>query len=637
MGHDDRLGPGAEPLASLLDSPSSRRSLLKGGVGLAAALLSPGRLLASATDAGLLPGSTSDRVVVADGYSYDVIIRWGDPLFADAEALDAAAVARGSLLDMAPTIAERQFGYNNDAVHFFPLEGSSSRGIVCVNHEYTNEELFLPGLVRIETADPQQIADYVRRHPGVVPLTQAMHGVSILVVERDERGHWNHVVGTPYARRITGASSCEITGPARGHPLLRTAADRSGTRVLGTLNNCAGGETPWGTYLTAEENVDHYFGNGAALARADASVQQAHRRVPPRAASIHGWEHVDARFDLGREPTELLRFGWIVEIDPYDPAARPKKRTALGRCKHEGAATAMTRDGRLAVYTGDDDRFEYLYKFVTAGRVHPTDRAANRDLLDRGVLYVARFDSDGSGRWLPLVQGQGPLTAANGFATQADVVLRAREAADLLGATPMDRPEDVAPDAATGRVYVALTNNKDRAAAATRGEYNGRELDLGPNAANPQGPNPYGHVIEIEEADGDCGAEAFRWGLFLAGGESAAPSPFGSPDNLALDRAGNLWIVTDGTQPGGFNNGCYIVPTRGPERGRIRQVMSAPRGAEVCGCSFTPDGSTLLLSIQHPGEGGSLAAPTSQWPDGPGRVPRPSLIALELPQPGDRG
>ena len=633
MGHDDRLGPGAEPLASLLGSTSSRRSLLKGGIGLAAALMSPGRLLASPAVAGPLPGSTSDRVVVADGYGYDVIIRWGDPLFADAEALDAAAVARGSLLDMAPTIVERQFGYNNDAVHCFPLEGSSSRGIVCVNHEYTNEELFLPGLVRIETADPRQMADYVRRHPGVVPLTQAMHGISVFVIERDPQGRWRHVAGTPYARRITGASLCEITGPARGHPLLRTVADRSGTRVFGTLNNCAGGQTPWGTFLTAEENVDYYFGGGAELGRSDATVQQAHRRLPPRSASIHGWEHVDARFDLGREPTELLRFGWIVEIDPYDPAALPKKRTALGRCKHEGAATAMTRDGRLAVYSGDDDRFEYLYKFVTAERVHPTDRAANRDLLDRGVLYVARFDADASGRWLPLLQGQGPLTAANGFATQADVVLRAREAADLLGATPMDRPEDVAPDAATGRVYVALTNNKDRAAASMRGEYNGRELDLGPNAANSRGPNPYGHVIEIEEAGGDCGAETFRWGLFLAGDESAAPSPFGSPDNLALDRAGNLWIVTDGTQPGGFNNGCYVVPTRGPERGRIRQVMSAPRGAEVCGCSFTPDGATLLLSIQHPGEGGSLAAPTSQWPDGPGRVPRPSLIALELPQP----
>jgi secreted PhoX family phosphatase len=524
--------PGRAP-----DGAISRRSLLKSGASLAAALTAPGRLLATADVVRPLPGSTADRVFVADGYRYDVILRWGDPLFAGAVALDATAAARGSLRDMTPAVAEWQFGYNNDAVHCFPLEGSASRLIVCVNHEYTNEELFLPGLVRIETADPRQMADYVRRHPGIVPLTQAMHGVSIFVIERDERGRWQHVVGT---------------------------------------------------FLTAEENVDYYFGHGSALSRADAGIQQAHRRMPPRAASIHGWEHVESCFDLGREPTELLRFGWIVEIDPYDPAALPKKR------------------------------------------------AANRDLLDDGVLHTARFDPDGSGRWLPLVHGVGPLTASNGFGSQADVVLRMREAADLLGATPMDRPEDVAPDAGTGRVYLALTSNQDRAATPMRGEYNGREIDLGPDAANPRGPNPFGHIVEIEEAGGDCGADAFRWGLFLAGGESAAPSRFGSPDNLALDRAGNLWIVTDGTQPGGFNNGCYVVPTRGPERGRIRQVLSAPRGAEVCGCSFTPDGATLLLSIQHPGEGGSLAAPGSQWPDGPGRVPRPSLIALDLPPHGER-
>jgi len=631
MRRDDRSGPGAETLESLLQLATSRRTILKGGAGLAAMLVAPGRMLAAASVARPLPGSTADRIIVADGYSHDVLIRWGDPLFAGAPALDAAAVARGQMHRMSPADAELQFGYNNDAVHFFPLDGSSRRGVVCVNHEYTNEELFLPGLVRIETADPRQMAEFVRRHPDVVPLTQAMHGVSVLVVERDRQGRWQHVIGTPYARRVTGTTPCSITGPARGHPMLRTFEDPAGTRVLGTLNNCAGGQTPWGTFLTAEENVDRYFGNGAALAGADPAVREAHRRLPPRVASMHGWEQVDPRFDLAREPRELLRFGWIVEIDPYDPSATPRKRTALGRCKHECAATALTRDGRLAVYSGDDDRFEYLYKFVTAARVHPTDRAANMDLLDHGVLYVARFDADSGGRWLPLVHGQGPLVAANGFASQADVLIKLRAAADLLGATPMDRPEDVAPDAATGRVYLALTSNEHRAAEAKPGHFNGRELDLGPNAANPRGPNPYGHIVELDEEGGDCGAESFRWGIFLAGGDTAAPSPFGSPDNLALDRAGNLWIVTDGSQPGGFNNGCYVVPTRGPERGRIRQVMSAPRGAEVCGCSFTTDGSTLLLCIQHPGEGGSLADPISQWPDGPGHVPRPSLVALELP------
>lgn len=624
----DRQGPGAQPLAGLLGAAITRRGLLKGGAALSAALALPGGAGAAAAGIARLPGSNADEVLLAPGLASDLVIRWGDPLFPDAPALDARAAARGGLLAVAPGVAGRQFGYNNDAVHFFPLGESPGRGLLCVNHEYTNEELFLPGLADLEDLPAGTIEAYVRRHPQVVALTLAMHGASVVMVERDRRGRWRHVAGSRYARRITGATPCELTGPARGHRLLRTSADPAGVMVLGTLNNCAGGQTPWGTFLTAEENVDKYFGGGASLERADAALREAHRRLPPRPHGEHGWEHVEPRFDLAREPAEMLRFGWIVEIDPLDPRSVPRKRTALGRCKHECAATALTRDGRLAVYSGDDDRFEYLYKFVTAGRVDPARREANLDLLDSGTLYVARFDADGSGRWLALVQGQGPLTGANGFATQGDVVLRARAAADLLGATPLDRPEDVAPDAASGRVYVALTNNAARRPVSTRGSWNGRELDLGIDAANPRGPNPWGHVVEIEEEGGDCGARAFRWGLLLAAGPDAGPSPLGSPDNLALDRHDHLWIVTDGRQPGGHHNGCFVVPTRGPERGRPRQVMSAPAGAEVCGCAFTPDGSTLFLAIQHPGEGGTLERPVSSWPDGPGHVPRPSVIAL---------
>jgi hypothetical protein len=622
-----KQGPGADTLDALLATVVARRVLLKGAAALAAAAVMP-RGVAAAGLRGALPGSRADRVELARGLVHDLVIRWGDPLFADAPALDARVAVRGGLLALPAGAAGRQYGYNNDAVHFFPLDGDPRRGLLCVNHEYTNEELFLPGLEDLETLDPARIEAFVRRHPQVVPLTMAMHGVSVLEVARGPRGAWRHVPATRYARRITAATPCAIGGPARGHRLLRTGYDPGGVAVLGTLNNCAGGQTPWGTFLTAEENVDDYFGGGAALARADAALREAHRRFPAKHSGRHGWEFVEPRFDLAREPTEMLRFGWIVEIDPFDPAAVPVKRTALGRFKHECAATALARDGRLAVYSGDDDRFEYLYKFVSADRVNPTSREANRDLLDRGTLHVARFDGDGSGRWLPLVQGQGPLVAANGFANQGDVVLKTRAAADLLGATPMDRPEDVAPDGASGRVYVSLTNNALRRPVSTQGRFNGRKLDLGPDAANPRGPNTFGHVIEIEEARGDCGATAFAWRLFLAGGESDGSAGPGSPDNLALDREGNLWIVTDGTQPGGTNNGCWVVPTRGPQRGQPRQVMSAPTGAEVCGCVFTPDGSALLLAVQHPGGGGTLARPVSSWPDGPGHVPRPSLIAV---------
>jgi secreted PhoX family phosphatase len=604
----------------------SRRRLLKGGAALGLSLALPRAVLAAAN--GDRAGLRADRVGTAAGFVHDVVLRWGDPLFPGAPALDAAAAARGGLLEMRPGLAARWFGYNCDAVHFFPLEGNSSRGLACVNHEYTNEELFLPGIASMGKASPAEVEAYVRLHPSVVALTQAMHGVSVAVIERGPGGDWRHAMDAGYARRITANSPCSITGPARNHPLLSTAADPAATMVLGTLANCAGGQTPWGTFLTAEENVQDYFGGAAALERADPRIREAHRRLPPRAASIHGWEHVEPRFDLGQSPTELLRFGWIVEIDPYDPTATPRKRTALGRFQHECAASAMTRDGRLAVYSGDDSRFEYVYKFVTASRVHPTDRSANRDLLDRGTLYAARFNDDGSGEWLALRHGDGPLVAANGFSDQGDVVIRARAAADLLGATPMDRPEDIAPDGATGRVFISLTNNALRRPGPTQGESGGRQLDLGPNAANPRGPNEYGHVMELVEEDADTAATRFAWRIFLFGGEAQAGDPLGSPDNLDLDQQGNLWVVTDGKQPGGGSNGCFRVPTSGAGAGVAQQVLSAPPGSEVAGCAFVPDGKALLLSIQHPGEGGHLARTVSTWPDGPGHLPRPSLIAL---------
>jgi secreted PhoX family phosphatase len=602
----------------------TRRGILKGGAALGIAFLAPGCVRGSAP----LAGERGGGLETAPGYVHDLVLRWGDPLFPGTPPLDAAAALEGRLLDIPPALAERWFGYNCDAVHYFPLEATAGRGLLCVNHEYTNEELFLPGASPAYRDDGVEPAAFVARHPQLVPLTQAMNGVSVVVVEKSPGGGWRHVPGQRQTRRITPHTPCEITGPARGHPLLRTAADPAGVTVLGTVANCAGGQTPWGTFLSAEENVQYFFGNGLAIEAAAAEIREAHRRFPPRRASRHGWEHGESRFDLGRSPTEMLRFGWVVEIDPYDPVSVPRKRTALGRFQHECAAAALTKDGRVAVYSGDDSRFEYVYKFVSRDRVHATDRAANRDLLDHGTLYVARFDADGTGEWLPLVHGQGPLVPGNGFANQADVVIKVRAAADLLGATPMDRPEDIAPDAETGRVFVALTNNGDRAAVATPGTYSGRELDLGPNAANPRGPNPFGHVVEIREEGADTAATHFAWRIFLAGGPAAPGVALGSPDNLDLGRNGDLWIVTDGAQPGGGRNGCFVVPTAGPDAGRATQVMSAPTGSEISGCAFVPDGTGLLLTIMHPGDGGNLEPLLSSWPDGPGHVPRPSLVAL---------
>lgn len=611
----------------LPDGGLSRRAVLKGGAAFAIGLALPGcgrTLLAGPP----LAGHRGDAIAVAPGYAWDVVLRWGDPLFDEADALDAEAVMRGVLLESDPEIAARQFGYNGDDVEFFALEDSPASGIVCVNNEYTNQELFLPDVADLGKLDPGRLADLVRRHPQVVRLTQAMHGISITVIERDAEGRWRHVPGSRFARRITAYTPCDITGPARGHPLMRTHADPEGGRVLGTVANCAGGRTPWGTYLSAEENIDYYFGNAAALGDANERLREAYRRLGPWRVSRHAWDLVDRRFDAGVEPAECLRFGWIVEVDPYDPSAPPRKRTALGRFMHEAATSAVTKDGRLAVYLGDDAKFEYVYKFVTTGRVDLDDRAANRDLLDEGTLYVARFGEDGRGRWLPLRHGDGPLVAANGFSDQGEVVIKARAAADLLDATPMDRPEDIAADPVSGRVYVALTKNPDRRAVSGRGVVAGREVELGANAANPRGPNPFGHIVEIVEDAADTAAESFAWRIFASGGATQAGESFGCPDNMSLDASGNLWIVTDGDQPGGGNDGCFVIPTSGPEAGHARQVLAAPVGAEVCGCEFTPDGRTLLLTIQHPGEGGTLDRPLSSWPDGPGRAPRPSLIAL---------
>jgi secreted PhoX family phosphatase len=479
--------------------------------------------------------------------------------------------------------------------------------------------------------------------------------VGLSVVELARQATWGYVQGSRYNRRVTAHTPMEIAGPARGHPLLNPR-NESAPLAFGTLGNCAAATTPWRTYVTAEENVDDYFGNGGA-ATLDAATELAHRRFGFRQRdSAHRWEYVDARFDAAANPTELLKFGWIVELDPFDPASRPKKRTALGRFKHEGATTVLAADGRAVVYMGDDQQFEYFYKFVSRGRFDPAQPQANRDLLDDGTLYVARLDDDGSGEWLPLVHGTHPeLAPQRGFASQADVLLRCREAADRLGATPLDRPEDVAVNPRTGNVYLACTQNLGRDGGTA--VVGGRTLDTRTDRASPRAPNTAGHVIELIEQGADAAATSFRWEIFLLagapnreqlvaalpaehagslaanvtyfGGVTAAGdlSAFANPDNLGFDADGNLWIVTDGNQPGDDNNGCFVCPTEGPERGQVRQFMSGPVGAEVCGCEFA--GGALFLTLQHPGQAGSATRPQSHWPDGGEAAPRPSLVAIE--------
>ncbi len=636
-----------------------RRAFVKGaglvGVGLAlrSTALTPRAAHASGDPGAHLtftpvPPTNLDAIVLAPGYIHDVVIRWGDPIRPAGPVFD--------LHNQSKVRQELQFGFNCDFVAQLPLPAwlekqvawlgrptafsawllgitfphlrrtTSPRALLWVNHEYTTGGDMFPGY---DASNPTQ---------AQVDTELAAHGGSILGLHQDTGGRWVFDIASPFNRRITGETQIELSGPLAGHALVQTSADPTGRKVRGMLNNCGGGITPWGTILSAEENFDQYFANGSALDPAKAAFYA--RLAPPSGASERKWERFHARFDLAAEPNEYARFGYIVEVDPYDPTSVPKKRTALGRFKHEAAVPTVARDKRVVIYSGDDARFEYVYKFVTTGRFHAHDRAGNLDLLDSGALYVAKFSADGSGTWLPLVHGQGPLTATNGFPSQAEVLLNPRAAADRLGATKMDRPEDVEVSPVTGKVYVACTNNSKRTAVA---------VDPGEVAANPRLGNRWGHVVEITEDGGDNAAMTFRWEIFLLCGDPALPqgtyfagfdpsrvSPLSCPDNLDFDEAGNLWIATDGaTASPGFelrNDGIFAVPTEGSDRGFVRQFLSGPAGCEVASLKLSTDGRALFATIQHPGEGMGIPNGQSSWPDGNNSPPRPSVVAVRHTQ-----
>jgi len=646
----------SETFRSLLRRRLSRRTLLRGSASVLACSTLPASVWPQTKGAPFgfarVTASREDRVIVPEGYLSDVVIRWGDALTAGGESLDARRVAAGGLLERGAAAAQaRQFGFNCDGIGLFAL--ADSRWLMCVNHEFPIPDLMFPGWA--EARRNRTRHELVRARPGTVAYMQASVGVSVVELEYD--GAWGFRRDSRFNRRITATTAMQFAGPAENHALLAGVDADGPGRVLGTLCNCAGGTTPWGTYLTAEENTDDFFGN-LEQAELPSGLARAYERFGARAReSIYRWEFADARFDVARTPHEPLKFGWIVEIDPHDATQPIKKRTALGRFKHEAATTVLTADGRVAVYMGDDQVFEYFYKFVTAGRFDPARPERNRDLLDTGTLYAAKLNEDGSGEWLPLVWNEHPeLTPARGFHSQGDVVVYCREAADRVGATPLDRPEDVAVRPVDGRVYLSCTENTERGegdAAPSVGAHT-----PGSDAANPRAPNPSGHILELIEDAGDAGAMRFRWEVFMLAGDpraggllAALPrtgdlplaadvtyfagfadpgklSAFANPDNLGFDGDGNLWIVTDGTQPGDNNNGCFVCPTQGEWRGAVRQFMSGPVGAEVCGCTFTPDDRTLFLTVQHPGEGGSVEEPRSHWPDGGDAAPRSSLIAI---------
>ena len=612
-------------------SDPSRRTVLRLSAGAAAAFLFlpvlPGCATAQGVASRLKPGfnpvpvDSADRLVVPEGYVAAALAAWGEPIGVPGNQ----PAWRG---DGSHSAAEQavQMGMHHDGIHYYPLEGSR-RGLLAQNHEYVDDGLLHPDGLKTWTAEK-------------VRKSQAAHGVSVIEVEQTTSG-WQMVRPSRYARRFTANTPFALGGPAAGHAMMRTAADPAGRTVLGTLNNCASGMTPWGTYLSGEENFRFYFAGG--------DQPDAHqRRWGLQKTAFFRWPEHDERFDANKHPNEFNRFGWVVEIDPMDPASTPVKRTALGRAAHEGAWVAVTQDGRAVVYSGEDARFEYIYKFVSRDRIKPaggglTQAQANRELLDHGTLYVARFDADCTGRWLPLVHGQGPLIAANGFADPGEVIIKARQASDALGATKMDRPEWLTIDPVSKAIYCTLTNN------SARGEVG----QPGPDAANPRVNNAHGNIIRWNEgaaAGGDFDATAFRWNHFVMAGDPANARDaakgtikgdiYGCPDGLAFDDRGLLWIQTDAhasqMYKGEFQNiGNNQMLACDVATGETRRFLTGPSNCEITGMTMTPDGRTLFINIQHPGEtpsdrsDPSEPARFSNWPDyRPGGRPRSATVVI---------
>ncbi len=584
----------------------SRRGFLRGvlAVGSAAAamgVLSPRALLAATASRfpfTPIDAQTDFAVHVPEGYKVQVLVRWGDALFSDAAGYD---LAEGG----AVAGSDRVFGENTDGMELFSFRGHQ---LIAINHEYTNNDINLPAA---QEGVPANAEDVLK--------LQNLQGVSVFEVAEGENG-WSVVIDSPFNRRIHHNTPMRLSGPAAGHALLQTAADPAGTMCLGTMNNCGAGKTPWGTYLTCEENFNGYFGANGELPT-DELLAAGYTRY---GISAEGWGYDyhkwDARFDVAANPHEVHRQGWIVEIDPTDPESMPVKRTALGRFKHENAAVVVARDGRVVVYLGDDERGEFLYKFVSNGVYTPGgDTSA---LLDDGMLYAAKFHDDGRGEWLALTPEATGMDAA-------EILIFSRMAASRVGATTMDRPEWVAVNPVAIEAYCALTNNTRR---GTRPNAGGDETPVG--GPNPRAENQYGQIVRWYPADEDHAALAFDWDLFVMAGNPevhadayagsanvTAGNMFNSPDGMMFDGTGLLWIQTDGddSNEGDFaGQGNNQMLAGDPATGEIARFLTGPNGSEVTGLCWSADRRTMFVGIQHPG---------GSWPDGAG-LPRSSVIAV---------
>lgn len=608
---DETINPRPEmsEFDRIVDRALSRRGFLGSGIALGAtafvmgttALTPSAALAASRLGFQSVAANTMDTVTVPPGYSWHVVATWGEPLWSGAADFDQATRGTGAS-------QEKAFGDNNDGMALF---ASNGRTVLAVNNEYTNQAIMYGNR---ETKLPEN-ADDVRKG-------KAAHGVSIVELRQEDR-RWSIVKDSPYNRRITADTPMTITGPARGHDLMKTAADPSGTTALGTWNNCGNGRTPWGTYLACEENFNGYFSSSDESYEPSAELK---RYGVSNKDWGYAWATADERFDISKHPNEPNRAGYIVEIDPLDPTSTPKKRTAMGRFKHENAEVVIAPNGHVVAYMGDDERGEFLYRFVSDGRY--AAGGDNADLLENGKLYVAKFSEDMRGEWVELTP------ASTGMASQAEISVHSRQAASAVGATTMDRPEWVAANPTKAEVYCCLTNNKNR----------GKKPNAGGDDTPPFGPNPragnnYGQIVRWRPDGGDHTASGFGWDLFVLAGNPTvhsdayggsdnvtAENMFNSPEGLGFDSTGLMWIQTDGNYSNdgdfaGMGNNQMLVAD--PDSGEIKRFMVGPRECEVTGIAWSPDLKTVFIGIQHPGEKGD-----SHYPGGGQSVPRSTVIAI---------
>ena len=601
----------------VLDRAMSRRDLFKGvlafgGVAAFGNTLMPTPVAAAETrfafDA--VPASTFDGITLPPGYSSHVVAKWGDPMWSDVPEFDHAT--RGTGASQA-----RAFGDNNDGMELYP---HGDKLILIVNNEYTNRSVMWGNREegKYETDDD-------------ILKGMNAHGLTAVEIKQND-GAWSVVKDSPFNRRFTPDVEMELTGPAAGHDLMKTAADADGKIVRGTFNNCGNGSTPWGTYLACEENFNGYF----------ATEDQEHPVSPEMkrygispAGRGYGWHEIDDRFDLAKEPNEYNRHGYVTEVDATDPTSRPKKRTALGRFKHENAEVVVNGDGRIVVYLGDDERGEFLYRYVSDGVFAPG--AETDSLLEEGKLYAAKFNDDGSGEWLEL------SPEATGMASMAEVCIHTRQAASKVGATTMDRPEWVAANPKTAEVYCCLTNNSNRGVkneetGVALTNAGGDELSVG--GPNPREANKYGQIVRWRPESADHTSDSFTWDLYLLAGNPSVHTDirsgsdnisegnmFNSPDGLKFDSNGMLWIQTDGNYSNeedfaGMGNNQMLLGD--PTTGEVRRFMTGPNQSEVTGLTWSPDRRTMFVGIQHPGERGE-----GHWPDGgETSTPRSAIIAV---------